>query len=159
MIYRHENSVTENTTAKWNISNLNSLFSNYRWRESLRQYQSSSWWWKCEWLGLSSSKSSNHSTHFRYECFAVVVVKKNALYLSVNIFSTKVLIGDTIFYVSYWRRVVIFRGHPSHAKVKPFAEQRKYIHFSVILRLLVVVWSRESNPWPPALQSSALSTE
>ena len=26
--------------------------------------------------------------------------KKNALYLSVNVFSTKVLIGDTIFYVS-----------------------------------------------------------
>ena len=29
---------------------------------------------------------------------------KKALYLSVNVFSTKVLIGDTIFYVSYWRR-------------------------------------------------------
>ena len=26
--------------------------------------------------------------------------KKKALYLSVNVFSTKVLIGDTIFYVS-----------------------------------------------------------
>ena len=26
--------------------------------------------------------------------------KKNAVYLSVNVFSTKVLIGDTIFYVS-----------------------------------------------------------
>ena len=25
-------------------------------------------------------------------------------YLSVNVFSTKVLIGDTIFYVSNWRR-------------------------------------------------------
>ena len=30
--------------------------------------------------------------------------KKNVLYLRVNLFSTKVLIGDTIFYVSYWRR-------------------------------------------------------
>ena len=30
--------------------------------------------------------------------------KKNALYLSVNVFSTKVLIGDTMFYVSSWRR-------------------------------------------------------
>ena len=29
---------------------------------------------------------------------------KNALYLSVNVFSTKVLFGDTIFYVSNWRR-------------------------------------------------------
>ena len=25
-------------------------------------------------------------------------------YLSVNVFSTKILIGDTIFYVSNWRR-------------------------------------------------------
>ena len=28
---------------------------------------------------------------------------KKALYLSVNVFSTKVLTGDTIFHVSYWR--------------------------------------------------------
>ena len=31
-------------------------------------------------------------------------VKKNALLFSVNVFSTKVLIGHTIFHVSYWRR-------------------------------------------------------
>ena len=30
--------------------------------------------------------------------------KNKAPYLSVNVFSTKVLIGDTISYVSYWRR-------------------------------------------------------
>ena len=30
--------------------------------------------------------------------------EKNALYFSVNVFSTKVLTGDIIFYVSYWRR-------------------------------------------------------
>ena len=29
---------------------------------------------------------------------------KNALHLSVNVSSTKVLIRDNIFYVSYWRR-------------------------------------------------------
>ena len=29
--------------------------------------------------------------------------EKKALYLSVNVFSTKVLIGDAISYVSYWR--------------------------------------------------------
>ena len=28
--------------------------------------------------------------------------KKNALYVSVDVFSTKVLFADTIFYVSYW---------------------------------------------------------
>ena len=31
----------------------------------------------------------------------LLLLLKNALYLSVNIFSTKVLIGDTIFYVFY----------------------------------------------------------
>ena len=34
--------------------------------------------------------------------------KKKALYLSVNVFSTKVLIGDTIFYDSNWRRDLHF---------------------------------------------------
>ena len=55
--------------------------------------------------------------------------KKNALSLSVNVFSRKVLIGDTIFTSS-----AILRVHPSHAKVYRFAEQREYLHFSVILR-------------------------
>ena len=31
-------------------------------------------------------------------------LKKCTFYLSVNVFSTKVLIGDTIFYVSNWTR-------------------------------------------------------
>ena len=39
---------------------------------------------------------------------------KKALYLSVNVFSTKVLIGDTIF-----DGTAILRGHPSHEKVQP----------------------------------------
>ena len=43
---------------------------------------------------------------------------KMHFYLSVNVFSTKVLIGDTIFYVFNWRRDRHFTyGHPSHAKV------------------------------------------
>ena len=63
--------------------------------------------------------------------------KNKALYLSDNVFSAKVLIGDTIFYVSNWRQeggTAILRGHPSHAKVSPLAVQREYLHFSVILR-------------------------
>ena len=48
----------------------------------------------------------------------------------------------------------ILRGHPSHAKVEPLALQRKYLHFSVILRPWVLVRPRESNPRPPALQST-----
>ena len=42
---------------------------------------------------------------------------KNALYSSVNVFSTKVLIGDTIFTSPTGDGTTILRGHPSHAKV------------------------------------------
>ena len=47
------------------------------------------------------------------------VVSKNALYLSVNVFSKKVLIGDTIFMSPTGDGTAILRGHPSHAKVQP----------------------------------------
>ena len=63
-----------------------------------------------------------------------IIIKKKDLYLSVNVFSTKVLIGDTIFTSPNGDGTAILRGHPSHAKVSPLAVQRKYLHFSVILR-------------------------
>ena len=44
-------------------------------------------------------------------------MKKKALSLSVNVFSTKVLIGDKMFTSPYGDRTGILRGHPSHAKV------------------------------------------
>ena len=59
---------------------------------------------------------------------------------------------------AYWGHYIL-RGHPSHVKVQPPAGQREYYHFSVILRPWVLVRPRESNPQPPALQSSALPTE
>ena len=62
------------------------------------------------------------------------LVKKNARYLSVNVFSTKVLIGDSIFTSPTGEGTAILRGHPSHAKGYPFAGQRLYLHFLVILR-------------------------
>ena len=43
--------------------------------------------------------------------------KKNALHLSVNVFSTEELIGDTIFTSPAGDGTAILRGHPSHAKV------------------------------------------
>ena len=46
------------------------------------------------------------------------ITRKNGLYLSVNVFSTKVLIGDTIFTFPKGDGIAILRGHPSHAKVK-----------------------------------------
>ena len=60
--------------------------------------------------------------------------KKYALYLSVNVFSTKVLIGDTIFTSPNGNGTAILCDHLSHANVYPFEGQRKYLHFSVILR-------------------------
>ena len=42
---------------------------------------------------------------------------KCALYLSVNVFSTKVLIRDTIFTSPTGDGTAILLGHPSHAKV------------------------------------------
>ena len=60
--------------------------------------------------------------------------KKIALYLSVNVFSRKVLMGDTFFTSPCGDGTAILSGHPSHTKDYPFAEQGKYLHFSVILR-------------------------
>ena len=81
--------------------------------------------------------------------------KKNALHLSV--IWVKVLIGDTI---CTGDGTTILRGHLSHTKNQLLALQMEYLHFSVILRpSWVMVWPRESNPQPPALQSSALPTE
>ena len=44
-------------------------------------------------------------------------------------FSTKALIGDKV-----GDGTAISRGHPSHAKVKPLAVERQYLHFSIISR-------------------------
>ena len=70
--------------------------------------------------------------------------------LSVTVFSTRVIIfiGDAIFTSPTGDGTAILCGHLSQAKVKPFAGQKHYLHFSVILR------SWESNPRPPTLQSS-----
>ena len=46
--------------------------------------------------------------------------KKNARYFSVKVFSTKVLIGDTIYRSPTGDRTAILRGHPSHAKASYF---------------------------------------
>ena len=47
----------------------------------------------------------------------VLLPLKNAPYLSVKVFSTKVLIGDTIFTSPTGDGTAILRGHPRHAKV------------------------------------------
>ena len=59
-----------------------------------------------------------------------------ALYLNcANVFSMKVLIGDTIFTSPTGDGTAILRGHSSHVKVKPlFAGGRQCLYFLVILR-------------------------
>ena len=81
-------------------------------------------------------------------------MKKKGLYLGANVFSTKVLIGDAIFTSPTGDGTASFRVHPSHAKVQSFAGQKKYLHYSVIFKMLSV-----RLPRPPALQSSAVLTD
>ena len=54
--------------------------------------------------------------------------------MSVNDFSTKVPIDNTIFTFPNGDGTVILLNHPSHAKVYPFVGQRENLIFSVILR-------------------------
>ena len=74
---------------------------------------------------------------------------KNALYLSVKVFSTKVLIGDTTF------TSPTGDGTPFYMVIRATRVQRDYVHFPVILRPQVLFRPRESS----ALQSSALPTK
>ena len=46
-----------------------------------------------------------------------LILKNNALCLSANVFSTEVLIGDTISTSPTGDGTAVLRGHPSHAKV------------------------------------------
>ena len=78
---------------------------------------------------------------------------KNALYLSVKVFSTKVLIGDTTF------TSPTGDGTPFYMVIQATRVQRDYVHFPVILRPQVLFRPRESNPRSSALQSSALPTK
>ena len=58
-----------------------------------------------------------------------VPAKKNALYLSVNVFSRKILFGDTIFTRDHhftWSS----KAHEGLAAYR----LKEYLHFSVILR-------------------------
>ena len=89
--------------------------------------------------------------------------KNNALYLSmsVNVFSTKVVIGNTTLTSPTGDPAAILCSHPSHAKVYPVAGQRRCRHVSVIFRPWVLSGPGKRTLWPPApaLQSNTLLTE
>ena len=63
-------------------------------------------------------------------CVAVLQIQKNGL--SINVFSTKILIEDTIFTSPTGDGTAILCGLRSHVKVQLFAGKREYLHFSVI---------------------------
>ena len=52
-----------------------------------------------------------------------LILKNNALSLSVIVFSTEVITGDTILTSPTGDGTAILLGHPSHAKIYPFAGQ------------------------------------
>ena len=85
--------------------------------------------------------------------------KKNALYLTVNLFSTKVLIGDTIFYVYYWRqdRHATWSSEPREGLASCSAKGLP--SFLSYFKTLSVGPAPESNPRPLALKLHALRTE
>ena len=74
------------------------------------------------------------------------------LSLSINVFSTEVLIEDTIF-VSYWRR----SGHfmCSSKPCEGLVLQREYLHFSLFLVSSGLAW----EPATSHSRSSTLPTE
>ena len=67
-----------------------------------------------------------------YFCYTLCFFKKKTHFILVPLY--RVLIGDTIFASPTGDGTAILCGHPSHAKVQPFAGQKQYLHFSVILR-------------------------
>ena len=95
----------------------------------------------------------------KFSLRACKIWQKKALYLSLNVFRTKVLIRDTSFTFPTGDGTAILRGHLSHAKVSPFAGQKQYLYFLSYFKPWVLVRPRESNPRPSALHSRALPTE
>ena len=88
--------------------------------------------------------------------------KKNAPYLSVNVFSTKVLIGDTIFTspTGLLDGTAISRGHPSHAQGSRHLQCKAVPSFLSYFKTLSISPAPGIEPaTDPALQSSALPPE
>ena len=100
-----------------------------------------------ETLGIISQKIIDEQNNLLLLCLDFD--DANTLYLSVNVFSTKVPDWGHYFYVFYRRHDHHFTWsyHPRQAKVKP------------VCRPFKLVRPRQSNPRPPDQQLSALSTE
>ena len=84
------------------------------------------------------------------QSFSPHVSKRKKKFLSVKVFSTKVLIRDTIF--------TSLTGDGTRGSTRLQGKGSTFIS-QLFLRPWVLVPSRETNPRTPALQSSALPTE
>ena len=84
------------------------------------------------------------------------LTKRNVLNLCVNVFSTKVVIGDTIFTSTGLQFYAVIRTTQRSSR---FGSVEAVPLFLIILRPWVLSRARELNPRPPALESSALPTE
>ena len=76
----------------------------------------------------------NNSSYAQFEGNGTIFILKKAFYLSVKLSSTKVLIGDTNFCLSNWRRDRHFTWSSEPRKGLAACSAREYLHCSVILR-------------------------
>ena len=97
---------------------------------------------------LLTAQNRKDSLLFFSLCFGLYSIhylllrrKIKTLNMGVNVFSRKVLVGDTTFTSPTGDGITIFHGHLSLL----FATPRQYLHFSVMLRPWVLVRPRESN--------------
>ena len=79
------------------------------------------------WSNPVEEGSHVHSFFSFFLFFHCILALKNALFLSVNVFSTKVLIKDSILTSPTGDGATILCGHPSHAKVWLFARKAKVV--------------------------------
>ena len=84
-------------------------------------------------FSLQEDYGGNNITHFSWQV-SNLSGRECIFYFSGNVFSMSTLIGDTIFTSLTGDGTDILHCHPNHANVYLLAVQRKYLHFSVILR-------------------------
>ena len=86
-------------------------------------------------FSLQEDYGGNNITHFSWQV-SNLSGRECIFYFSGNVFSMSVLhvLGDTIFMSPTGDGTAILHCHPNHANVYLLAVQRKYLHFSVILR-------------------------
>ena len=93
---------------------------------------------------------------FQLNIYCILVWKRDTIGVTeeqklVRTFLSSVVPQIIIFPKTKKSYTTVLRGHRSHVKVSPFAGQRQYLHFSVILGPWVLQWRIQGrNPGGPA---------